>query len=141
MEQNDPTLWDIYVPKSTFGYNATRQSSTQYSPFFLTYGREARLPCENQEVGRLTPINEEPDLITPEAHSPNAPANDPVEKRLNDAEEAKAKVITNMTRAQQKQCRDYQRRRPMDKEALIPTGSMVLVKGQKTKGKLTCTNV
>ena len=89
----------------------------------------------------MAPISEEPVEVTPSAaHVPDIPECDPVEKWLSEAQEAKSKVITNMTKAQQKQCKDYQRRRPMDKNALIPTGSMVLVKGQKTKGKLTCTN-
>lgn len=38
--------WDIFVPLVTFAYNTSPQESTKESPFYLTYGREARLPID-----------------------------------------------------------------------------------------------
>ena len=38
--------WDIYIPAVLFGIRTSRQESTKYSPFYLMYHREARLPLE-----------------------------------------------------------------------------------------------
>ena len=54
-EQND---WDLYLDSITFSYRVSRQDSTKASPFYLVYGRQARLPIElnmNPEVGEPAP--------------------------------------------------------------------------------------
>ncbi len=38
--------WDLYLDSMLFSYRVSRQDSTRYSPFFLVYGRQARLPLE-----------------------------------------------------------------------------------------------
>ena len=43
---SSPTNWDEILPYVTFAYNSSRQESTGRSPFFLMYGREARLPVD-----------------------------------------------------------------------------------------------
>ena len=40
------TNWDLYLNKLVFGYNTCKQSTTRESPFYLLYGREARLPID-----------------------------------------------------------------------------------------------
>lgn len=54
--------WDLYVHLTCFSYNTSIQETTRHTPFFLMYGREARLPidvslCQNAtvdpEAGRL----------------------------------------------------------------------------------------
>lgn len=38
--------WDQHLPFVLFAYRASKQESTQESPFFLLYGRDPRLPVE-----------------------------------------------------------------------------------------------
>ena len=38
--------WDNYIEEALFAYRTRKQSTTQVTPFFLTYGREAKLPIE-----------------------------------------------------------------------------------------------
>ncbi len=42
-EQNE---WDLYLDSILFSYRVSCQDSTKYSPFFLVYGRQARLPVQ-----------------------------------------------------------------------------------------------
>ena len=38
--------WDLFLPYLIFAYNTARQDTTQYSPFYLVHGREAKLPID-----------------------------------------------------------------------------------------------
>ena len=39
--------WDIYLPYLLFAYRVSAQESTRESPFFLMYGRDARIPTDS----------------------------------------------------------------------------------------------
>ena len=41
-----PFNWEDHIKKVCMAYNVSRQSSTQYSPFFLMFGRQAQLPID-----------------------------------------------------------------------------------------------
>ena len=45
LDQQD---WDRHLPLLQFSYNTTKNASTNYTPFFLVHGREARLPVDVQ---------------------------------------------------------------------------------------------
>ena len=38
--------WDMFIPYVLFAYRTSLQESTQETPFFLVYGRDARLPID-----------------------------------------------------------------------------------------------
>lgn len=46
MVQDNQHRWEEYLDSVLFAYRTSKQASTKYSPFFLLYGREPRLPIE-----------------------------------------------------------------------------------------------
>ena len=38
--------WDVHLPYLLFAYRVSAQESTREAPFFLLYGRDARIPTE-----------------------------------------------------------------------------------------------
>ena len=44
---NEKRNWKDHLAKLTFAYNATINKTTQFSPFFLLFGREPRLPIDD----------------------------------------------------------------------------------------------
>lgn len=49
--------WPEYLPELTFMYNATPHSSTGYTPYFLMFGHEPRLPIDNLFHNEMTEID------------------------------------------------------------------------------------
>jgi hypothetical protein len=47
--------WDLYLPMVLFACRTSQQSSIGNSPFYLLYGREARLPCDNDNYNHHQP--------------------------------------------------------------------------------------
>ena len=44
-----PDSWDSYLDPVMFGLRTKKHITTKFSPFFLLFGIEARLPCEVPE--------------------------------------------------------------------------------------------
>ena len=41
--------WDLFIPPVLFAYRTTKHSTTKIEPFFMVYGRSARLPMDGLE--------------------------------------------------------------------------------------------
>lgn len=41
--------WDLFIPPVLFAYRTTKHSTTKIEPFFMVYGRAARLPLDAEE--------------------------------------------------------------------------------------------
>lgn len=50
--------WDEYLKYVVFAYNTTRQSSTGFSPYYLLYGLNARLPVDLDDPNPDMPMSE-----------------------------------------------------------------------------------
>ena len=50
--------WDLFIAPTLFAYRTTKHSTTKMEPFFLVYGRPARLPMDEQESSRTTMEND-----------------------------------------------------------------------------------
>ncbi len=46
--------WDKFVKPTLMAYNTSQQNSTKMTPYFLMYGRTARLPLEEEVLSRNT---------------------------------------------------------------------------------------
>ena len=52
--RKDAKNWDEYVPSAVMAYRAMPHSSTKYSPYYLVFGRDMRLPIEDDWKPRLS---------------------------------------------------------------------------------------
>ena len=46
MTEDNHNEWDKYLDSVLFAYRTSKQASTRFSPFFLLYGREPKLPID-----------------------------------------------------------------------------------------------
>lgn len=146
-----PHLWDTHLPEILLGMRAAQQESVGYSPFYLLYGREARLP------GEITTTMPQPQAAAADGTVTAGPSNTadhtaanptiefpapkPVQLMDRAAEmnnTAKA-ATTNLLQAQEKQKQKYNKRRNIDMEKTdtqLPEGALVWMKKRRTKDKL-----
>ena len=55
LKNND---WDKYIAPTLFAYRTTKHATTQIEPFFMVFGRSARLPVDSPETENLQVENE-----------------------------------------------------------------------------------
>ena len=88
--------WDTHLPYLLFAYRVAVQESTQASPFYLLYGREARIPTESALTQPRTPYQVEfPDYCS---------------ELVANLSDAWALAHQNIEKAQKKQKRQYDKR-------------------------------
>ncbi|KAH8303986.1 hypothetical protein KR059_006570, partial [Drosophila kikkawai] len=101
--------WDDVLPELTLAFNSSRSESTGYSPAYLTYGREPRLPGSLfDETTKGSAINEET-----------------TEERMARIKETCELARKNMEKAAQDQARTYNLRK---REWKPKKGDMVWVR-------------
>jgi transposase InsO family protein len=95
-KQND---WDVYIKHVLFAYRASVNASTKYTPFYLMFGRQAKLPIELDLPSSL------------ESEVETECQMDTYIDTLIDIRDNVFKVASrNIKAAQEKQKRDYDRR-------------------------------
>jgi transposase InsO family protein len=111
--------WDDHVATTVYGFNITVQSSTGFSPYFLLYNREPRIGDKQDVVAiQQKELTHHMEQIRTEDNTVTTTA-----------------AIENLTKAQDRMIKAYDRRRPMDQK-LFDTGSMVLIKSHTKANKL-----
>ena len=88
--------WDAHLPYLLFAYRVAVQESTQASPFYLLYGREARIPTESALTQPRTPYQVE--------------FSDYCSELVANLSDAWALAHQNIAKAQKKQKRQYDKR-------------------------------
>lgn len=119
LEGDQKHNWPKYVPTLVHAYNCTKHASTDYSPFFLMFGRPPRLPIDI-DLG-LTSGNEE-------AKPYSVFASD-LRKRLNRAYDVASRAMKKKANANKKH---YDGRA---RDAVLLPGDRVLVKKVSIRGK------
>ena len=54
----DQRNWDLYIPSTCLAYNTSVHSSTGFTPSFLRFGRELRLPSDLLQPDSRLPLQE-----------------------------------------------------------------------------------
>ena len=112
--------WKTYVPAMVHAYNCTRNTATGYSPYYLLFGRESRLPID-VEFG----------LKRGKQQSPSSKSTyvTQLRRRLGFAHK-KAKQVADRQQARHKELYDRRCR-----GAALDIGDLVLIKTTAWKGK------
>ena len=122
--------WDLKLNTVLMGYRASRQASTKFSPYYMLYQKEMRLPIHNEvcpESGAdLVDLTTEQDFDV-----------GIIENLLTAREHAFLKAEENILAAQKKQKQTYDRKH---QAKVLPVGARVLLENtlqkQRKGGKL-----
>ncbi len=116
-EMND---WDLYLDSILFSYRVSRQDSTKASPFFLVYGRQAKLPIEFNLKNDKDEVVEEP----------NTSHDIKFEEHVSNMIKFRKRALENIQVAQKRQKGYYDAKHGKDKQ-LYRVGKLVLVRNCK----------
>ena len=101
--------WDLFVPSVCRAARFTICASTRYAPIQLLCGRNARIATE-KDLAHFETVDAEAAALE------------------NELSALASSATANMQKAQARQQADYDKRRPMDADALPDSGSYVLVR-------------
>ena len=125
--------WDDYIEGALFALNTNKSTTTKYSPFYLMFGRNPRLPFEVEKLE--TPLTDADGIeqLTKDISSEEA-VKEHVEQMSALRESLFPVVDRNIKRAQEKQKENYKKRKGWLK-CPYKVGDMVLHQNmlQKTK--------
>ena len=112
--------WDDHINRVVYGYNITKQASTNFSPHYLLYNQEPR-------------IGDPLDADSLAADTTTTVTQTVVAAREMQAQAIHDEAVRNLVISQNQQRMGFERRRPMD-PPLYDTDTFVLIK-KHTKGK------
>ena len=125
--QEEQNQWDLYLDAILFSYRVSRQDSTKLSPFYLMYGRQARLPIDfNINRPRHADEEECENEFPEEAEDMNLE----FEESLQTMVAVRQKALDNIHVAQGRQKALYDAKHCRDKSK-YKVGSLVLVKNSR----------
>ena len=78
--------WDLFIAPILFAYRTSKHSTTKLEPFYLVYGRNARLPLDDDHA------NEDPDVLM-----------NRVKHLIDDVPQIRERIRTQIDKEQQKQ--------------------------------------
>ena len=109
MEENEET-WDDYVEGTLFTINTNESTTTKYSPFFLMFGRNPRLPFEVEKLEQPITDSETLSQVMQDLSSEET-----IKERLEEMSRLRdtlfPRVYENIKQAQEKQKQQFKRRR------------------------------
>ena len=116
--------WDLFIAPTLFAYRTSKNATIKIEPFFLVYGRDARLPVDQQNITS--------DNVTPET------LNDRLIRLIDDVPQIREKARSQITEMQRKQKVRHDNK--LKKEVQYNIGDKVLyfeaAKAQSKSGKL-----
>jgi transposase InsO family protein len=107
--------WDLYLDVVLFSYRVSKQDSTKFTPFFLMYGRKARLPVEF-DLG-TEEVDEVPEDLDLDSH---------IQKMI----EIRKRALLNIEVAQERQKKYYNSKHSKD-QPKFKVGALVLLKNSR----------
>lgn len=109
MDDNDQT-WDDYVDGAVFTINTNESNTTKYSPFFLMFGRNPRLPFEIEKLEQPLTDSESLTQVMQGLSSEEA-----IRERVDEISRIKdtlfPRVDENIKGAQEKQKQQYKKKK------------------------------
>ena len=111
--------WDLLIDPVLFAYRTSKHDSTKYTPFFMMYKREAKLPIELAIPSRP----EEGESTTHELS-----LDEKIEHMTKLKKETKSKASSNIEKAQERQKKNYDKKhKPVEFEV----GDKVLLRNSR----------
>jgi hypothetical protein len=122
LSEDKKTDWPSYVAPMVYAYNCTKHGSTGYSPYYLMFGRQPRLPIDIA-LG-LDQLNKK--------SKPYSTYVDNLRAKLAHAYDLASKAIHERAEGNKKNYDQY------TKESFLEVGNHVLVRNLSTRGKHKC---
>ena len=127
--------WDDYIEGTLFTLNTNKSATTKYSPFFLMFGRNPRLPfeVEKTEQSSFTTSGDVAQVMH------DLGSEEAITAHVNEMSQMRdslfPQVNENIKRAQAKQQQQYQKKRAKQNGCPFKVGDLVLQRNmlQKTK--------
>ncbi|CAB3979307.1 retrotransposable element [Paramuricea clavata] len=113
----DQDNWEDNLDSILFCYRSSKNNSTNFSPFFLMYGREPKLPIELAVEGSPRCDNQDSTQVSLDTK---------VEQLLKLKKSVHDLAMENIRKAQDRQKRNYDKKH--DSTKLLKVGNLVLVK-------------